>query len=95
MDARVMKLVIEGVREDGSRFRPSDWVERLSATVGGFGPDRRLRYSNAAHPEILDGRKVLVVEATLKDHNPALYDYILDFATANKLRVHNHTVCEK
>ena len=95
MDARVMKLVIEGVREDGSRFRPSDWVERLSAAAGGFGPDRRLRYSKSAHPEILDGRKVLVVESALKDQNPALYDYILDFAMANKLRVHGHAVCEK
>lgn len=94
MDARVMKLVIEGVREDGSRFRPSDWVERLSATVGGFGPDRRLRYSKAAHPEIVDGRKVLVVEHALKDENPALYDYILDFATANNLRVHDHVACK-
>ena len=27
------KLVIEGVREDGSKFRPSDWIERISATL--------------------------------------------------------------
>ncbi|WP_455205974.1 DUF3579 domain-containing protein, partial [Kaarinaea lacus] len=36
-------LIIEGVRENGSKFRPSDWPERISSSMAGFGSDNRLR----------------------------------------------------
>ena len=45
--------VIRSVREDGNRFRPSDWIERISASVAQFGPDRRLRYASSVHPQVI------------------------------------------
>ncbi len=82
------KLVIEGVRPDGSRLRPSDWIERISSMVAEFGPDHRLHYSTAVHPCIVDGKRCLIVEPELLEKSPELYEYILHFAERNQLTVH-------
>ena len=81
------KLIIEGVREDGSRFRPSDWIERISATLATFGPDHRLRYACGVQPKIINGQKCLVLDAALREQDPAAYEYVLAFAKANQLRI--------
>lgn len=86
------RLVIESVSEDGRKFRPSDWIERISASLGSFGPDHRLHYSKAAEPRVINGEKCLVVDKALHEKNPAAYEYILNFAKTNRLRVHE--VCE-
>ena len=87
MNRPTHKLIIEGVREDGSRFRPSDWIERISATLATFGPDHRLRYARGVQPKVINGQKCLVVEAMLRQENPAAYEYVLAFAKANQLRM--------
>ncbi len=87
MNIATQKLIIEGVREDGSRFRPSDWIERISATLATFGPDHRLRYARNVQPKIINGQKCLVLDESLRDENPAAYEYVLAFAKANQLRI--------
>ncbi len=82
------KLVIESVREDGKRFRPSDWIERISSLMGEFGPDHRLHYAHEVRPAIIDGEKCLVVDEALKERNPQAYEYILEFARSNHLKIH-------
>ena len=81
------RWVIEGVREDGRRFRPSDWVERLAAVAGGFGPDHRLRYAPWARPRFVNGEKCLEVDERLEAENPAAYKLVFEFAASNGLRV--------
>lgn len=79
--------VIEGVGEDGRRFRPSDWVERLATTGARFGADRRLRYLDGLRPAVIDGAKVLVVAEALRLEQPALFAMIMTFAESNRLRI--------
>ena len=74
------KLVIEGIREDGSRFRPSDWIERNSATLATFGPAHRLRYARGVQPKVINGQKCLVVDNLLREEDPSAYEYVLAFA---------------
>jgi len=81
------RLVIEGVRKDGSRFRPSDWSERIAATLARFGRDHRLHYANAVHPCVIDGTKCLVVERDLHVEDPAAFEFIMNFARTNDLRI--------
>ncbi|MEJ2508297.1 MAG: DUF3579 domain-containing protein [Gammaproteobacteria bacterium] len=81
------RLVIEGIRDDGARFRPSDWSERIAATLARFGPDHRLHYSDAVHPCVIGGTKCLVVERGLRLDDPAAFEFIMEFARANELRV--------
>ncbi len=81
------RIIIESIREaDGRRFRPSDWIERISANMGEFGRDHRLHYAKTVHPQIIDGEKCLVVDGRLQQENPSAYEYILSFARDNGLR---------
>ncbi len=82
------RLVVESVVEDGRRFRPSDWIERISTTLAQFGPDHRLHYADSVRPTIVNGEKCLVVDMSLQETNPAAFDYILQFIKSNRLRVH-------
>jgi len=86
------KWVIEGVNEAGQRFRPSDWIERISAVLASYGPDHRLHYSDLVQPVVVDGAKCLIVSAQLEEINPGAYEHIMGFAKANQLRTH-HEEC--
>ncbi|MDH5230985.1 MAG: DUF3579 domain-containing protein [Gammaproteobacteria bacterium] len=79
-------LIIESVKEDGNRFRPSDWIERISSILGSFGPDHRLHYNQSVRPGMVDGEKCLVVNQALKSENPDAYEYIEKFVSQNGLR---------
>ncbi len=81
-------LIIEGVREDGSKFRPSDWAERLSTTLAQFGSDHRLLYAKGVQPVMRNGVKCLVINTDLEVNNPSAYRYIIEFSDANHLRTH-------
>jgi len=81
------RLIIDGTREGGGRFRPSDWVERISASLASFGPDNRLRYSALVQPCIIQGQKCLVVTRKLNQTRPELYAFIISFAKQNQLHI--------
>ncbi len=78
-------LLIEGVTEDGRRFRPSDWVERLAANAAEF-TSGRVRFSPLLRPVTVDGQRALAVALRLQSESPALWRMALDFAHGNKLR---------
>lgn len=80
------RLIIESVREDGKKFRPSDWIERISSTLATFGPDHRLHYDKCVYPGIVNGEKCLLVDPTLEKSNPDAYSYVLSFVESNSLR---------
>jgi hypothetical protein len=88
-------LVIESVREDGNKFRPSDWIERISAMMANFGPDRRLHYASSVHPGMIDGTKCLMVDRLLEQENPEIFQHIMDFAQSNTLRVREYCNLDK
>ncbi|QKT04651.1 DUF3579 domain-containing protein [Ectothiorhodospiraceae bacterium 2226] len=81
------RLIIEGVQEDGRRFRPSDWAERISANLARFGPDHRLHYADSVRPCLIGGVRCLVVEQDLYLKDPQSFNFILDFAKSNHLRI--------
>lgn len=81
------RVVIHGTREDGSRLRPGDWIERLSSTMASFNGDRRLRYSASVKPCVIDGQTCLVVARCLAQTNPEAYEFIMSFAENNRLRI--------
>ncbi len=81
------KIIIEGVTEDGRAFRPSDWIERISGSLSTFGSDRRIRYSHYLQPQMLEGKKCLVVNSELQQRDPAAFKFLMDFAKGNRLRI--------
>lgn len=80
-------LIITGTMENGQTFRPSDWIERLGSTLASFQVDRRLRYSQGVQPCIINGEPCLVVARWLEATDRIAYDFVMDFARANQLRV--------
>ena len=81
-------VIIEGVRENGSIFRPSGWAEMVSGVMAGFGRDQRLRYSDELRPCVREGKKCLMLHQSLQQHNPAMYQHIMNFAKQNNLLTH-------
>lgn len=92
VDDRKSLLIIEGVRENGIKFRPSDWPERLSSKFGVFGRDHRLHYDPAVYPRVLNGQKVLAVALSLQWQNPARFKEVIKFARDNNLRIRDEQI---
>ncbi len=88
---RRCRLVIESVSEDGRRFRPSDWIERISTQAATFA-NHKIHYSKSVQPRMVNGNKCLVVEQSLQDENPKVYEHIMSFVKANNLIVRE--VCD-
>lgn len=86
MTDETKKIIIEGVTESGETFRPSDWAERMSGQLSTFHK-RRMQYSPLLQPSVKDGRKCVLLDAKLKESNPALYQSILAFAHENHLKI--------
>ncbi|MBI2311990.1 MAG: DUF3579 domain-containing protein [Betaproteobacteria bacterium] len=80
-------FLIEGTTLAGSRFRPSDWAERVCGMLSVFGADQRLTYSHYVKPIAVDGVKCVVVSRKLLDIEPGAYHYLKGFARDNELRV--------
>lgn len=79
--------VIQGIKEDGGKLRPSDWIERLSSTLASFGKDQRLKYNDSVQPCMINGSKCLVVARGLETKNPDMYEFVMGFAKGNKLQI--------
>lgn len=80
------KIIIQGITEDGQKFRPSDWAERMSGQLSTMRK-RRIQYSPLLQPSVQDGNKCVVLDPKLKDSNPELYVSILEFAKNNNLQI--------
>jgi len=80
------KIIIEGITESGEEFRPSDWAERMSGGLSTFR-NQRIYYSPLLRPSIHNHHKCLLIDKSLKDSHPGLYQHILEFAKKNKLKI--------
>ncbi len=84
------KIIIRGIRKDGTIFRPSTWAERLSEAAALFGKDKRLVYSTLVIPCSSDkaGSCVgLAIDRTLELSRPTLYKFLISFAEENDLEI--------
>ena len=83
----VKKIIIEGITENGRKFRPSDWAERMSGALSTFGRDHRIQYSPLLQPMTVKGVKCVAVDPRLKESAPEMFAYIMRWANANHLNV--------
>lgn len=81
------KVIIQGITQDGGKFRPSDWAERLCGAVASYGPGRRIIF----HPNVklasIEGVKCVVIDASLEEDDEMLFEFLTDFADENKLQI--------
>ncbi len=88
----VTQTVIQGITLDDKPFRPSDWAERLAGVMAGFRPDavdgmRYLDYSPWCEPTTIAGVRCVIVDSAIKDFNVMAWDFVMNFAKDNKLKV--------
>lgn len=87
------EFFIQGLTSKGRPFRPSDWAERLAGVLSCFRPagaggrHAHLQYSPYVRPTMLAGVKSVVVSESLREIEPLAYDFVIDFARDNDLRI--------
>lgn len=81
------KFIIEGVTEDGGKFRPSDWIDRVASMMASYGTSHRLVYSELMHPELYQGQKCLMIDTELEVKDPSMFQYVMNFAKSNRLKM--------
>jgi len=81
------EIVIIGITESGSPFRPSDWADRLCGVVSLFEEQQRMSYSPFVRAALADGVRCVAVDVRLVELNPAAFEFLLGFARDNELRV--------
>jgi hypothetical protein len=85
---------IQGITQDGRSFRPSDWAERLAGAMSSFRPGGSvggigayIGYSPYCVPRLVDGIKCVIVNEALKDIELMAWDFVMNFARDNGLKV--------
>ena len=81
------KIIIQGLTQNGKKFRPSDWAERLCGAVASYDKNRRITFHPCVSLATMDNIKCVVVEASLEQDEDMLYDFLIDFADENNLMV--------
>jgi hypothetical protein len=85
---KIESFVIVGVTQNGKKFRPSDWADRLCGIMSAFGADHRMTYSPYVRPGCnLKGDKTVLVDARIHDIEPLAYNFLVNFAKDNDLVV--------
>ena len=92
--AHPRQYYIQGLTLEGRTFRPSDWSERLAGAMSCFRPGGGIAgigayigYSPYCVPQLVDGVKCVIVSEALKDIEPMAWDFVMNFARDNQLRV--------
>jgi hypothetical protein len=86
------EVFIQGITRDGRTFRPSDWAERLAGVMssfrpGGAQPGSHLNYSPWCIPTVIEGIKCVIVHRDLREYEPMAWDFVINFAKDNDLKV--------
>lgn len=80
-------MLIVGTNKDGSRFRPTEWSQRLAGLVSHFQA-KHLTYSACVQPEILeDGTRAVRLDSKLRIGAPEIFDQIMSFVEEHGLTV--------
>ena len=88
MKQETESFIIIGITQEGRKFRPSDWADRLCGIMSAFGADNRMKYSPYVRPGCnLHGDKIVLVDRRLYAFEPLAYKFLVNFAKDNRLQV--------
>lgn len=81
------EIVIQGITQNGKKFRPSDWSERLCGVLSSFDQDHRLSYHQWVRPILADDVRCVAVDRKLEQISESMFHFLMDFAHDNDLRI--------
>ncbi len=76
-----------GLTRHGTKFRPSDWVERIASVFAQFDAQRRLRYNPMVMPVLRAGVYGLFVASSLATLDPSGFQFVMEFADSYQLQI--------
>ncbi len=82
------RYTVSGITENGQKFRPSDWTERLIC----IQPEQLKRYNGHLKIKKIDGIKSIVFDDQLKYACSFTHERILSFAKTNHLTITKETI---
>ena len=90
------EVVIEGTTRAGKPFRPSDWAERLAGALSSFRPPGQtigahIGYSPYCVPRVVESVRCVIVNEALRELEPMAWDFVMNFARDNELRIHERS----
>ena len=88
------KVILHGLTQDGRKFRPSDWAERLCGAVASYDKNRRITFHPCVTLASINGIKCVVVETSLEQDDEMLFEFLIEFATENKLKIEYDSALE-
>ena len=88
------KVILHGLTQDGRKFRPSDWAERLCGAVASYDKNRRITFHPCVSLASINGIKCVVVGASLEQDDEMLFEFLIEFATENKLKIEYDSALE-
>ena len=88
------KVILHGLTQYGRKFRPSDWAERLCGAVASYDKNRRITFHPCVSLASINGIKCVVVEASLEQDDEMLFEFLIEFATENKLKIEYDSALE-
>lgn len=84
-DVDFSRLILKGITQDGKKFRPSDWAERLCGNLCTFR-NRRMYYSPLLRPAVIEDIKCVIIDAKLSNEHRDLFLEVVRFAEKNHLQ---------
>lgn len=81
-------VIIQGELPNQDPLRPRNWAERFAGNLASYGPDRRLHFSRALEPMMINSIKCLRMKKSLRDSHPQLFNDVLGFAHGHRLAVY-------
>ena len=82
-----MRIIVRGFKQDGTRFRPSDWAYRLVDLDMLYNNDRKcVRVSSYLSVCQTSDGSVLRIDDDIRSQNPALYNQLISFVITNNLQ---------
>ena len=87
MNSKSSKLIINGVTENGKKFRPSDWAQRLTGAVATYGPNRRVKFHPSVRMATWEGINCVVIETAMEQEDPMLFEFLINFGRENNLKL--------
>ncbi|SHN91226.1 hypothetical protein BHECKSOX_1464 [Bathymodiolus heckerae thiotrophic gill symbiont] len=77
------RYTISGVTQDGQKFRPSDWTERLVC----IKKEQLIKYNGHLKVRRIDGIKSIVFDSQLQEACSFTFERLLSFAKISHLVV--------
>lgn len=83
----IKEILIKPITQDGKKFRPSDWADRLYYALADYDHQGKPVFNPLVCLKQEKDFKCFSINPTLEDVEPMTYEFLVDFANSNELTI--------